>query len=211
MDAPLFADRTAAGRALAEVLGSKRRPELVVVGLARGGVEVAAEVARALAAPLDVLAVRKIAHPLQPEYGIGAVTPGAGVYLRRLKGVGAQHLAAAVGEAKAAAELLDRHLHSQDPALDLDGRIVVLIDDGVATGATIVAAVRWARTAGATSVVVAVPVAAAASLIVLRREADEVISLYAFERFISVGGWYRSFPQVHEADVVTLLKASRRN
>lgn len=210
-DTPLFSDRTAAGRALAEELESHHGPDLVVVGLARGGVEVAAEVARALAAPLDVLAVRKIGHPFQPEYGIGAVTPGDGVYVRAPEGFLPDDLAAVIAETSAQAELLDRRLHGEHAAVDLHDRRVLLIDDGLATGATMVAAVRWAKAAGACRVVVAVPVAAAASLPLLRGEADDVCVLYPLERFSSVGGWYGSFPQVGDADVLRLIEASRRD
>src|SRR3970040_326422 len=105
--APLFRDRREAGKALAVELEDERGPERLVVGLARGGVQVAAEVARALAAPLDVVAVRKIGHPLQPEYGIGAVTPGDGVYVRGPDGLSEEELGAVVEGTKATAALLD--------------------------------------------------------------------------------------------------------
>lgn len=205
----LFADRAAAGRALAGQLERERGPELVVVGLARGGVEVAAEVARALDAPLDVVAVRKIGHPFQPEYAIGAVTPGDGVYVRAPDGLTDDELAAVVEETRGKAALLDRRLHAEHPAVDLRGRTVLLIDDGLATGATMIAAARWAKAAGAGRVVVSVPVAAAESLPFLRHEADDVVVLYPLAPFFSVGAWYDSFAQVDDANVVRLLAASR--
>lgn len=205
----LFADRAAAGRALAGQLEPERGPELVVVGLARGGVEVAAEVARALDAPLDVVAVRKIGHPFQPEYAIGAVTPGDGVYVRAPDGLTDEELTAVVEETRAKAALLDRRLHAEHPAVDLHGRTVLLIDDGLATGATMIAAARWAKAAGAGRVVVSVPVAAAESLPFLRHEADDVVVLYPLARFFSVGAWYDSFAQVDDADVIRLIAASR--
>jgi putative phosphoribosyl transferase len=205
----LFADRAAAGRALAGQLEPERGPELVVVGLARGGVEVAAEVARALDAPLDVVAVRKIGHPFQPEYAIGAVTPGDGVYVRAPDGLTDEELTAVVEETRAKAALLDRRLHAEHPAVDLYGRTVLLIDDGLATGATMIAAARWAKAAGADRVVVAVPVAAAASLPFLRHEADDIVVLYPLAQFSSVGAWYDSFAQVGDADVIRLIAASR--
>ena len=200
-----------AGRALAAALVRERSSHLVVVGLARGGVVVAAEVARVLGAPLDVVAVRKVGHPRQPEYAIGAVSPGGGVYLRAAAGLSAGRLAATVEETMAEAAALDQRLHSRQPAIGLDRRTAVLVDDGLATGATMVAAVRWGRAAGAARIVVAVPVAAASSLGVLRREADAVASLYLPTRFDAVGACYRSFPQVDDAEVIGLLDVNRRD
>ena len=207
--APLFADRRDAGRTLAAKLQTEWGPCLVVVGLARGGVEVAAEVARVLAAPLDAVAVRKVAHPWEPEYGIGAVTPGDGVYIRASDGLTDEQVAAAVDEAKAKVALLDRHLHAEHDPLDLAGRTVIMVDDGLATGGTMIAALRWARAAGAVRVVAAVPVAAAESLELVRAEADEVVCSYVLSVFLAVGVWYRAFDQVEDAKVVRLLGESR--
>jgi len=208
--APLFRDRREAGEALAGELDDERGPKLAVVGLARGGVQVAAEVARALAAPLDVVAVRKIGHPLQPEYGIGAVTPGDGVYVRGPDGLSEEELAAAVEATKAKAARLDQHLHAEEPSLDLRGKTVLVVDDGLATGATMIAALRWAGAAGAARVVAAVPVAAAESLALIRAEADEVVCLHALEPFFAVGVWYESFTQVDDGEVVRLVGENRR-
>lgn len=207
---PLFTDRRDAGRQLAAALEGERGPQLVVVGLARGGVETAAEVAHALEAPLDVVAVRKIGHPRQPEYGIGAVTPGDGVYLRADDGLTEEQIAAAVEETKAKAALLDRRLHAEHPPLDLKGKTVAVVDDGLATGATMIAALRWARAADAARVVAAVPVAAAASLALIVREADEVVCLHAPEQFFSVGGFYGAFAQVDDQAVIRLLEKNRQ-
>jgi putative phosphoribosyl transferase len=206
---PLYADRCAAGRALAAELASRRGPGLVVVGLARGGVEVAAELARALGAPLDAVAVRKVGHPWQPEYGIGAVTPGDGVYVRSHDGLTDEEVAAAVETAKAKAAALDLRLHAEHPSLDLRGKTALVVDDGLATGATMIAALRWARAAGAARVVAAVPVAAAASLGLVEREADEVVCLHALAAFVAVGVWYASFRQVDDDAVLRLLDENR--
>ena len=208
--APLFRDRREAGKALAVELEDERGPELVVVGLARVGVQVAADVARALAAPLDVVAVRKIGHPLQPEYGIGAATPGDGVYVRGPDGLTEEELAAAVEETKVKAELLDRRLHAEEPSLDLRGKTALVVDDGLATGATMIAALRWAEAAGAARVVAAVPVGAAESLALIRAEADDVVCLHALEPFFAVGVWYESFTQVDDGEVVRLVGENRR-
>jgi len=179
--------------------------------LARGGVQVAAEVARAFAAPLDVVAVRKIGHPWQREYAIGAVTPGDGVYVRGANGLSDEQLAAVVEETKAKAVLLDRRLHADHPVLELTGKIAVVVDDGLATGATMIAALRWAKAAGARRTVAALPVAAAQSLAQVRNEADEVICLHAPTALGAVGAWYSSFGQVDDETVIHLIGENRRS
>jgi len=202
----LFHDRVDAGRCVAGALEQLELRDAVVVGLARGGVAVAAEVARSLSLPLDALAVRKIGYPWQPEYGIGAVTPGqGGIYLRTDEGLGEAELGRAIGKAQAAADALDAVLHERHRPLDLRGRTAVLVDDGLATGATMVAAVRWARAQEAASVVVVVPVGAADSARLLRQEADEVVCPYEQARFGAVGFWYDVFTQVGNDEVVALL------
>lgn len=204
--AALFHDRLDAGRQLAVALERRILGDAVVVGLARGGVQVAAEVARHLSLPLDALAVRKIGHPRQPEYGIGAVTPGRdGVYVRSHDGLDESELRRAIGQAKAKADVLDRILHEHHRPLDLQGKTTVLVDDGLATGATMVAAVRWARSQGAMRVAAAVPVGAAPSVRFLRQEADEVVCSHEQEDFWAVGFWYDVFTQVEDMDVVALL------
>jgi putative phosphoribosyl transferase len=206
---PLFADRVEAGRSLAAALERERGDALVVVGLARGGVAVAGEVARLLDVPLDVVAVRKVGHPLQPEYGIGAVTPGDGVYVRGPDGLTDAEVDAAVAQAQANAAALDARLHATDAPLDLAGKTAVLVDDGLATGGTMIAALRWARAAGAARVVAAVPVAAAASLALVGREADELVCPYPVEPFLAVGVWYGEFAQVDDTQVVRVLREAR--
>ena len=203
---PLFHDRADAGSRLAAGLAGQSLGDAVVVGLARGGVVVAAEVARLLSLPLDVLAVRKIGHPRQPEYAVGAVTPGGGgVYLRAdgdltedEERVGTQHAAAE-------ADRLDRELHARRERIDIRGKTAVLVDDGLATGATMLAGVRWARAQGAARVVVAVPVAAEPSLGLLGREADEVVCDAPRDDLGAVGFWYEDFSQVENAEVLRLL------
>jgi putative phosphoribosyl transferase len=202
---PLFSDRSDAGRQLAASLANVEG-DAVVIGLARGGVTVAAEVARRLGLPLDALAVRKIGYPPQPEYGIGAATPGAGgVYLRTDEGLPEAELRAAVEYARTEADALDRELHVRHDRLDLTARTAVLVDDGLATGATMIAAVRWARVAGAARVVVAVPVASVQGAQALRAEADEVICPHEEHRFVAVGFWYETFTQAENGEVLGLL------
>jgi putative phosphoribosyl transferase len=192
----LFADRPDAGRRLAAGLDGERGPKLVVVGLARGGVVIAAEVARALDAPLDAVAVRKVRHVRQPEYGIGAVTPGGGgLYVRDPDGLTEAEVNVAVRRATTEAALLERRLHAEHPPLDLSGKTVAVVDDGLATGVTMIAAV---------------PVAAAGTLALVAGEAHAVVSLDAPKDFVAVGAWYRSFDQVDDETVIQLLDENRQ-
>ena len=181
------------------------RRDVLVVGLARGGMQTAAAVARRLGAPLDVLAVRKVGHPLQPEYGIGAVTPGGeGVYLRSRDGLTDEEIAEIVHRAKRAADDLDRRLHGDRPPFPIARRTVLLVDDGLAPGATMLAAVRWAQGQGARRIVAAVPVGAAQTVELIRREAEVVCPL-AVDDLGAVGLWYEDFRQVGDEDVLALL------
>ena len=211
-----FHDRGEAGRLLAlEIVSScafeRAAGKLVVVGLARGGVEVAAEVAAVLHAPLDALAVRKVGHPLQPEYGIGAVAPGGVEYIRAHDGLTEEEVAEAVRVAEEKAAALDARLHERHPPLSLADATCVLVDDGLATGGTMIAAVRWARARAARRVVVAVPVGAAGTVESLEQDedVDAVVCLRKPFNSGAVGAWYDDFHQVSDADVVELLSAAR--
>jgi predicted phosphoribosyltransferase len=177
----------------------------VVVGLARGGVEVAAPVAEALQSPLDALAVRKVGHPARPELALGAVAPGGGLYLRAEDGVRPEQLAEAIEAARAAALRLDAYLHAGRPRVRIAGRAVVVVDDGLATGATMIAALRWARGEGAARTIAAVPVAAGTSIALVKPEADELVCLAVPPGFRAVGPWYRRFGQLGDEDVLRLL------
>ena len=202
-----FADRHEAGRLLGERVRAAGASDAVVIGLARGGVVVAAEVARALGAPLDALAVRKVGHPHEPEYALGAVAPGV-VHLRDGLDVPAQAAGAAAERASRVADDLDRRLHEHRPPVPVRGRTCVLVDDGLATGATMEAAVRWARRGGAARVVVAAPVGPAATLAAFAREADAVVAVEAPETLFAVGDWYGEFGEVTDADVALLLASA---
>jgi predicted phosphoribosyltransferase len=167
-------------------------------------------VAAELDLPLDVLAVRKVGHPLEREYAIGAVTPGSGLFLRGAGDLPGEAVTAAVEAARRAADTLDRRLHAEHDPLDPAGRAVVLVDDGLATGATMTAAVRWARGAGAARVVVAVPLGPGETVTALQAEADEVLCPVQPPFFGAVGLWYEHFEQVSDEQVVALLDAARR-
>lgn len=206
VEVPFFRDRLEAGRELAASFPARLKDGGVVVGLARGGVQVAAEVARSLNAPLDVVAVRKVGHPWQPEYALGAVTPGDGTYLRATDDLPEDVVAAAVERARLAAEELDRRLHSSRQPLDLAGRSAILVDDGLATGATMIAALRWAKAQGASDTVAAIPVAAADSADLVAGEASLVVCPHRVTDFVAVGLWYECFPQVSDEEVIRLLE-----
>jgi putative phosphoribosyl transferase len=169
---------------------------------------VAAQVAAALGAPLDVVAVRKVGHPWQPEYGIGAVAPGGVRYVRAHDGLTDEQVEEAVRAAAENAEALDERLHAERAPVPFDGRTCVLVDDGLATGGTMVAAVRWARAGGARRVVVAVPVGSESAVQGLEQEADAVVCLVRPHGFGAVGMWYEDFRQVSDEDVRRVLAAS---
>ncbi|MFN8123658.1 MAG: phosphoribosyltransferase family protein [Thermoleophilia bacterium] len=196
-----FRDRADAGRAVAAALAGARLEDPLVLGLARGGVPVAAEVAASLHAPLDVLVVRKIGHPEQPEYALGAVTADGTRYLRdRVPGVDA-----VADRAAADAAAMEVRLRDGRPPLPVAGRDVVLVDDGLATGATMVAAARSVRRAGCRRVVVAVPVGPEDTLRALRREADEVVCALVPRDLVAVSRWFDDFHQVSDDEVRRLV------
>jgi len=202
-----YANRREAGDALAAHLGAYAgRDDVVVLGLVRGGVPVAARVAAALKAPLDVLVVRKLGVPWAPEVAFGALGPG-GVAVHNLD-VESRLTPEDIAEvtAREAAELERREAayRAGRPPLSLSGKVAIVVDDGLATGATARAAVAVARRLGAASVVAAVPVGAADSVELLRAEADLVVCPLVPSPFGAVSRFYRSFPQVSDGEVVAL-------
>lgn len=209
-----FADRIDAGRALAARLGAYAgREDVIVLGLPRGGVPVAAEVARELGAPLDVLLVRKLGVPAQPELAMGAiaedgppvvnddVVEGYGLRPADLERVGAQ-------ERREIARQAALYRSGRAPAA-VEGRIAIVVDDGLATGASMEAAVRALAGRRPARIVVAVPVAAVESVERLRGVAHEVVAAATPHPFHAVGAWYEDFSPTEDAEVVTLLAASR--
>jgi len=206
----LFRDRVDAGEKLARKLSDLAGQNVVIVGLPRGGVPVAAEVARELGAPLDVLIVRKLGHPRQPELAVGALAQG-GFSVRNedlMTGVSEADFARVLAqEQRELARRAEAYRGDRAP-LDLKGKQAVLVDDGLATGATMRAAVAAAKGSGAARVIVAVPVAAAEAREVLEREADQVVFLAEPVGFSSVGAWYEDFGQTTDAEVTALLAAS---
>lgn len=209
-----FRDRIEAGRLLAgELERYVDRPDVVVLGLPRGGVPVAYEVARALRAPMDVMVVRKLGLPQQPELAMGAIASG-GVQVLNADLLAYLHVSDDTVQAVAAREqrVLETREHmyrGTRPAAELSGRTVILVDDGLATGASMRAAVSAARQRGAARVVVAVPVAAPETIDEMRREVDEIAYVQAPAHFAAVGLWYVDFAETSDDTVRELLQLAQ--
>jgi putative phosphoribosyl transferase len=207
-----FLDRVEAGRLLAEVVTSIVRPPVLVLGIPRGGVVVAAQVAARLAAPLDVVVPRKVGAPGNPELAVGAVADGVSAIdepaVRRL---GLDLAAVRAEAARQTAEVARRTAAYRRglPPLELAGRTAVLVDDGVATGWTCAAAASFTRRAGANRVVVAVPVGPPGLAERLAPVVDEVVVLVTPDPYLNVGQVYERFPQVDDEEVVGCLERAR--
>lgn len=210
MTDPIFVDRAEAGRRLAEVLDGLG-PGVPVLGLARGGVTVAAQVARALGAPLDVLVVRKLGVPGHEELAMGALASDGVVVpnpdLAGLRATG-HEVEAVVRRELAELERRERVYRAGRAAPDVGGRTVLVVDDGLATGTSMLAALRALRRQGAGRLVVAVPVAPAGTCAALEREAEQVVCLATPEPFGSVGQWYADFHAVGDEEVRDALASA---
>jgi predicted phosphoribosyltransferase len=204
----MFLDRVDAGRKLARALAKYKGEPIVVYALPRGGVVLGVEVARALEAPLDLLVVRKIGHPYQPEYAIGAVAED-GYVVTNPKEVARldtrwleRATAAEVEEAQRRRRLF---LRGRAP-IEIKDKIAIIVDDGLATGLTMSAAIHEIRGREPQKVVVAVPVAAAETVDKLKRDVDDLVVLDIPEWFGAVGAFYQRFDQVSDEEVVALMK-----
>jgi len=207
-----FTDRSDAGRRLASQLLHLRGEDVVVLGLPRGGVPVAAEVARALNAPLDVIVVRKLGVPFQPELGMGAIGEGD-VRIVNPEVVAITHvtdaeIAAVEKRERAELDRRARRFRGDRRRTPLPGRTAVIIDDGIATGSTARAACQVAKAQGAARVVMAAPVAPPSACAALAADADEVICLETPRHFMAIGEWYQDFSQTSDAEVISLLRAA---
>ena len=206
-----FVDRTDAGQQLAKALARYKGKQPVVLALPRGGVPVAAKVAAALDAPLDLILVRKIGAPFQPELAMGAVVDGIEpIIVRnedviRLSGVSESEFNAIRDEQLAEIERRRKLYLGDRPHPQIAGRTVIVVDDGVATGATTRAALRATRMRKPSKLVLAVPVAPTESLKGLRDEADEIVCLEDYEEFGAIGLFYSDFRQVSDTEVIELL------
>jgi putative phosphoribosyl transferase len=209
-----FVDRCAAGQQLATLLQSYARQDVLVIGIVRGGVAVAVEIARSLGADLDGIVARKIGAPLQPELALGAVTADGALFTNsavvRELGVSRWLFRVLADEQRAEARCYEQRLRGLRPAPRLAGRTVILVDDGLATGATMRAAIRSIRKAGPARLVVAVPVAAPSTCETLRAETDQLIYLLAPDPFFAVGVYYADFRPIDDAEVRRLLAEGAR-
>ncbi|MER7581377.1 phosphoribosyltransferase family protein [Kitasatospora sp. NPDC097691] len=208
-----FADRTEAGRQLAARLGHVGGPGIVIVALPRGGVPVAAEVAKALGAPLDICVIRKLGVPYQPELGMGAIGEDGVRVLNeqviRLASVTDGQLAEVERRERAELERRARRYRGDRPPADVRGRTVVVVDDGIATGSTARAACRIVRARGAARVVLAVPVAPRDWTDRLEEVADELVCVDTPSPFFAIGEFYADFSQTEDAEVLRLLAEAR--
>lgn len=207
----LFRDRRDAGIQLAEALSSYRGQDVLVLGIPRGGVVVAAEVARRLEAELDVIVARKLGAPISRELAIGAVTADGERYLNedilRELHVSERYLQTVTEEEQAEARRREERFRAGRPPARIAGRTVILVDDGLATGATMRAAVRSVRRQEPARLVIAVPVGARETCEELRAEADEVVCLQQPEPFWAVGAHYQHFEPVDDNTVQELLRS----
>jgi putative phosphoribosyl transferase len=204
-----FADRRAAGRELAHRLSAFAIEEPVVLGLARGGVPVAYEVAQALGAPLDVLVVRKIGAPANPEYGIGAIAEGDVRFLNQMASrklqISVEELETAVAHARTEIDARVHRYRGGRPPIEVRGRTAIVVDDGLATGATARAALRAVRAHEPRRLVLAVPVGAPETVEALGKDADEVVCVLEPELMWAVGLWYEHFEPTSDAEIAELL------
>jgi len=206
----LFADRADAGRSLARELAYLRGRDVVVLGLPRGGVPVAFEVAQELGAPLDVIVVRKLGVPFQPELAMGAIGEGGIRIINhevvRGSWIAPEEIAGVERRERQELDRQARRFRAGRDRVDVAGRTAVVVDDGVATGSTARAACEVARGQGAARVVFAAPVGAPKSAQALRDSCNEVVCLHTPASFRSVGQWYADFTPVPDAEVTALLQ-----
>jgi len=206
-----FRDRTEAGKLLAEALSSYRDQKPIILALPRGGVPIGAEIAAALDAPLDLLLVRKIGAPMQPELAMGAVVDGAEpIVVRnddviRLLGIDAASFDAVCQSELAEIERRRQRYLAGRPPLEVKDRVAIVVDDGIATGATIRAGLQATRKRQPKKLVLAAPVAPPETLVELQHEADEVVCLESPHFFGAIGAFYADFSQVSDEEVIALL------
>ena len=208
-----FADRAAAGRALADALIARNLVQPVILALPRGGVAVAAEIAKALAAPLDIVLVRKIGVPYQPELALAAIVDGdppevvVNEDVAELSGIPPDYIETQTRQALAEIERRRKAYLQGRPRVPLQGRTIVLVDDGIATGASIRAALKALRRRHPNRLILAVPVAPAETVAELEKDVDEVICLRQPEPFFAIGVHYADFHQMSDQEVIALLEA----
>ena len=206
VDGVLYESRAEAGRLLGLRLEREQLHDVVVLALAHAGVDVAEQVAGVLQAPLDVVCVRKILHPIDRSLVLGAVTADGGLCLRERGGLTDAELTMAAEEARAEVRLLDFRLHSVRSPLGLEGRTAVVVDDGLETGTSMAAALHSAWARGAERVIAAVPVACAEGLATLTGEADDVFCPRPVSELGALAARYRIYPQVSDEEILVMLR-----
>ncbi len=208
-----FRDRFEAGLILAQKLKNYAGENTVVLALPRGGVEIGFEVARVLHAPLDILIARKLGVPGHPELAFGAVAQGGvrafNESVIRQAGLSEEDIAFAVENEQAEVERRLRQYRGDRPLPDLHGKTVILVDDGLATGATALAAIQALKEMKPARIVLAVPVAAPSTVERLKDRVDEVVCVETPEQFMAVGLWYQTFSQVSDREVIHLLEQAQ--
>lgn len=213
MNITCFRDRTQAGQLLAEALSPyANRRDVTVLGLPRGGVPVAYEVATVLNLPLDVLVVRKLGVPGWEELAMGAVASGGERVLNdrvvRLEGISERAVEQVTAQQLKELRRREKAYRGREGAPEIEGRTVILVDDGIATGATVRAAVGAVKRKKARSIIIATPTASIDAREVLAPMVDSFVALITPEDFLAVGRWYENFDQTSDAEVTRLLKAS---
>ncbi len=207
----IFKDRHDAGKQLSKKLGKyKSKKDVIVLGIPRGGVEVAFNVAKTLKVPLNIVVTKKIGHPSEPEFAIGAVSPGNYIVNESyVKEAGEEYIKQTVRE-------MDREIkrryreYTKGEMPELKGKTVIVVDDGLATGYTMLAAIKYVKSKNPKKLIVAVPVAAQDSFERVREIADEVIYLHIPTFFGAVGSFYKSFMQLEDEEVKFYLKESKK-
>jgi len=209
----LFSDRTDAGRKLAGALSEFKGRNLVVLGIPRGGVVVAEEVAKALGAPLDIVVTRKIEAPGEPEYALGAVTQEGDVIMDRQAaeslGASKEYLDSQIAKKRAEVEERMKMFRGSAPYPDLGGKVVIIVDDGIATGSSVGAAVMSVKKRGPKEIVVAVPVAPKDAVETLTGDGYNVVCLETPGPFMAIGEFYAAFDQVDDREVKRILDRNR--
>jgi putative phosphoribosyl transferase len=211
-----FADRAEAGKRLAEALsGYAGRADVLVLALPRGGVPVAYEVAQTLAVPMDLWLVRKLGVPGQEELAMGAIAGNDTRILNRdiinVLNIDRTTIDAVIVKEQAELERRNLLYRQGRPSPNVEGKTIIIIDDGLATGATMRAAIASLRQAGAAKIIAAVPVGAASTCGKVEQEADELVYLYTPEPFYGVGQWYSDFSQTSDESVLALLESAAKS